>query len=52
MAIDNVGWTIRPKPVQNDGKRRQQPKRKLPRHDKPARDEEDDKRQGGIDELA
>jgi hypothetical protein len=49
MAIDNVGWTIRPSPVQNDGKRRQQPKRK-PQKPQPQRDS--GKRQGGIDELA
>lgn len=50
MAIDNVGWTIRPKPLKNDGERRQQPKRKLPKH-KPEPKESDKREGGGIDEL-
>lgn len=49
MAIDGVGWTTRPNPVQHDGKRKEQPKRKLP---KPKSPQDPDKGQGHIDELA
>lgn len=49
MTIDKVGWAVRPRPVQNDGQRRQEQKRRPPKK-QPRQDS--DRRPGSIDELA
>lgn len=55
MAIDGVGWTPRPNPIQQDGKRQQRPKRKLPNSKTRVREEPPEKDpgsgSGGIDEV-